>query len=200
MAEVLVEEFEVALVAGHEETNVVAEGGHLAAGAEDLLDSAETLLLEVKVERGPGKTAHDAVDVLDALVGADLFEVGDSAFNKVALGVATFPGGAEGRVAFDREETGAGTEARQDGFGEGTRAGAEFDDNVGVGQIERVGEMAGEERGTRADGGDGKRIAGELTEDELEIAVSFSFCVSHPTSLYQERGFVLGYLIQGGCV
>lgn len=116
------------------------------------------------------------------------------------MGIATFPGGAECGVAFDGEEAGAGAEARQDGFGEGTRAGAEFDDNVGVGQIERVGEMAGEERGTGADGGDGKGIAGELTEDEFEIAVSFSFCVSHPTSLYQERGFVLGYLIQGGCV
>ena len=200
MAEVLVEEFEVALVAGHEETNVVAEGGHLAAGAEDLLDSAETLLLEVEVKRGPGKAADDAVDVCDALVGADLLEVGYVAFDDVELGIATFPGGAEGGVAFDGEEAGAGAEAREDGFGEGTGTGAEFDDNVGVGEIERVGEMAGEERGTGTDGGDGKGIAGELTEDELKIAVGFSCCVSHPTSLYQERGFVLGYLIQGGCV
>ncbi len=179
---------------------MIAEGGHLAAGAEDLLDSAETLLLEVEVKRGPGKAADDAVDVCDALVGADLFQIGDVAFDDVELGIATFPGGAEGGVAFDGEEAGAGAEAREDGFSEGAGAGAEFDDNVGVGEIERVGEMAGEEWGTGTDGGDGKGIAGELTEDEFEIAVGFSCCVSHPTSLYQERGFVLGYLVKGGCV
>ena len=126
----------------------------MTAGDEELLDSAKTLLLEVEVKRGPGKAADDAVDVCDALVGADLLEVGYVAFDDVELGIATFPGGAECGVAFDGEEAGAEAEARQDGFGEGTRAGAEFDDNVGVGQIERVGEMAGEEGGTGADGGD----------------------------------------------
>ncbi len=60
--------------------------------------------------------------------------------------------------------------------------------------------MAGEKRGTRADCGDGKGIAGELAEDEFEIACGFSFCVSHFTSLYQERGLVLGYLVQRECV
>lgn len=200
LAEVAVEEFEVALAAGHEEADVVAEGGHLAAGAEDALDSAEALLLEVKVEGRPREAAYDAVDVFDALFGTNLFEVGDVAFYDVELRITTFPGGAEGGVAFDGEEAGAGAKAGEDGFGESTGAGAEFDDHLGIGEVERVGEMAGEEGRTRADGGDGKGIAGKLTEDEFEIAVGFCFCVSHPTILYQERGFVLGYLVTTRCV
>ena len=199
MAEVLGKEFEVALATGHEEADVIAEGCHLPTGAEDILNSAKPLLLEVEVERRPREATDDAIHVFDTLVGADLFEVGDVAFYDVELGIAAFPGSAECGVAFNGEEAGAGAEAREDGFGEGTGAGAKFDNYFGVGEIERVGEMAGEERGTGADGSDSKRIAGELTEDEFEIVGVFGFCVSHLTSLYQERGCVLGYLVNRGC-
>jgi len=200
VAEVFGEEFEVALATRHEEADVIAEGCHLATGAEDLLDSAKALLLEVEVERRPGEATDDAIHVFDALAGADLFEVGDVAFYDVELGIATFPSGAEDGVAFDGKEAGAGAEAREDGLGEGAGSGAKLDDYFGVGEIERVGEMAGEEWGTRADGSDGKGIAGKLTKDEFEIAGGFGFCVSHLTSLYQERGLVLGYLANRECV
>ncbi len=132
LAEVFGEEFEVALATGHEEADVVAEGRHLATGAEDLLNSAKALLLEVEVERWPREATDDAIDVFDALFGADLLEVGHVAFDDVELGITTFPGGAKDGVAFDGKEAGAGAEAWEDGFSEGSRTGAEFDDYLSV--------------------------------------------------------------------
>ncbi len=199
-AEVFGQQLEVALATGHEEADVVTEGCHLPAGAEDFLDAREALLLELKAEGRPGKAADNAVNVFDSLLGADLLQVGDVAFDDVELGVTPFPGGAQSRIALDGEEAGAGAKTGEDGFRKSTGAGAELDDDFGVGEVERVCEMAGEEGGTGADGGDGKGIPGKLSEDEFEIAYGFGFCVSHPTSLYQVTGFVLAYLVNRECV
>ena len=134
------------------------------------------------------------------MLGADLLQVGDVAFDDVELGVTAFPGGTQSRIAFDGEEAGAGAKTGEDGFRKSTGAGAELDDDFGVGEGKRVGEMAGEEGRTGADGGDGKGIAGKLSEDEFEIANGFGSCASHLTSLYQVKGFVLGYLVNKECV
>ncbi len=134
------------------------------------------------------------------MLGADLLQVGDVAFDDVEFGVAAFPGGTQSRIAFDGEEAGTWAEAWQDGFRESTGAGAKFDDDLGAREVKRVGEMAGEEGGTGADGGDGKGIAGEFAEDKLEIAAGFCLSVLHLTSLYQVTGLVLAYLVNKECV
>lgn len=189
------EEFVVALVAGHEEAEVVAEGGHLAAGAEDLMNTGEAELLEFGVEGGPGESADDAVDGVDALVGADLGEIGDGAFDDGVAGIAMPPGGAEGGVAFDSEEPGMRVHAGKDGFGEGTGAGSEFDDDFGLGQSEGVGEVPGEKGRAGADGSDRKGVAREFAEDEFVVVGLFSGCFAHLTSLYQVGCLVFGFLV-----
>jgi hypothetical protein len=119
---------------------------------------------------GRGREAGDeGVDVFDFVFFEDDVEVADVCVDDVdvfEIGETLLEDFGEVGVAFDGDEDGVGLEAFNDLVGDGSGAGAEFDDDFGIFPVDLFDGGFGERFGGGPDGGDGDSVAEEFGEEE----------------------------------
>ncbi len=150
--------------AGEEAGVEVAEGNEDTAGGEAREDGGHDAFAFAGGDASPGESRDDVVGLLFLVAGEVMGEesgviVVNGGAGELALEAFDVVG-----VEFEGDEGGAAADFVADGAREGTGAGAEFDDGVGVGEVASGEHGQGEGGGAGGDGAD----AGGSTEEGAE--------------------------------